>query len=114
MLLFGGLCDFLDLPLAEQGRGPDRPDSERPGGDDIDADRLRESLGFLDPGFGRPPRCLPRQLGHGNHRPFAPRDLDCAIAVEVVQDGAPSPESVPCSASRLSGFAGWSVDIACL
>ena len=52
------LGDLLDLPLAEQGRGPDRAHPERPCGDDLDADRFGEALGLLDARLGRTPRRL--------------------------------------------------------
>ena len=112
MLLLSGLRDLFDLPLAEQRRGPDRSDTKWPRGNNVDANRLREAFRFLDAPLGRTPGGLPRQFGNRNDRAFAARDLDCAIAVELVQDAAPS--SASGSAPRLSGFAGCSVEIACL
>ena len=52
---------------------------------DVDADRFGKPFGFLEPRLGRAPRALARKLGHGDHRALAARDLDRAIAVEIVQ-----------------------------
>jgi hypothetical protein len=66
---------------------------------------LCQSLRFLDPSFGRTPRCLARELGNGNHRPFAASNVGFAMTVIFVQDAAPS-SSASGSPPKLNGFAG--------
>ncbi len=81
--------NLFDLALAEQGRGPDRAQAEDALGGNDDADRLRQPFGFLDARVGRAPRRLAGQLRNDDQGAFAARDLDRAIAVEIIQ--APLP-----------------------
>jgi hypothetical protein len=82
MLLLRQLSDLLDLALAEQGCGPNRSYAERASAHDVDADRFGEPLGFFDARVSRASRSFARQLGYGDDRAFAARDLDRAIAIE--------------------------------
>jgi hypothetical protein len=54
-LLLRNRGNLLDLPLAEQGRGPDRAYSKRPRCDHVYPDCFGEALGLLDTSLGRPP-----------------------------------------------------------
>ena len=99
------LADFLDLPLAEQSRRPDRADAECLAGDDVNADRPGQSLRLFDARIGRPPRSFARKFGHRDDRAFAARDLDCSVAVKGAQD-CPSSSLLSCSPPSVSGCAG--------
>jgi hypothetical protein len=52
LLLLRKRRHLLDLALAEQGRRPDRAQTEGPLGRDDHADRLGKAFGFLDPRLG--------------------------------------------------------------
>jgi hypothetical protein len=102
-LLLCGLCNLLDLALAEQCRRSNRSHPERPCGNDIDADGFCEALGLLGTRLRGPPRRLPRQLRDRDDRAFTSRDVGFAVTVVVVQDSAPSSPSTGCSVARFSG-----------
>ncbi len=115
LMLPGKRRDLFDLALAEQGRGPDRAQAEGTLAGDDHADRLGQPLGLLGAGFSRAPRRLTGQLRNHDQGAFAARDLDRAVAVELIQ--APIPLGRPRLArprSRLSACSGWRVEIACL
>ena len=85
---------LFDLSFSKQRRWSNRTDAERPRADDLDANRLRKSLGFLDPCLCGPPRAFSRQLGNGDYRTFTPRNVNRAIAIKRVQ--LPSSSSGTC------------------
>jgi hypothetical protein len=114
IVLPGKIGDFVHLALAHEGGRTNRPQSKRPGDDNIYADRLCKALRFIDPRLWRAARCFPRKLGDRNDCAFAARDIDGPIAVKRIQDWSSSGSSTDCSGSRVSGCAGWRVDIACL
>jgi hypothetical protein len=86
VLGLGRFRDLLHLALAEQGGRTDRAHAERLGGDDVDTNRFGEAFRLLDPGVGRTPSTLSRELGYRNDRALAASDLGLAMAVILVQD----------------------------
>src|SRR5438270_4894353 len=106
------LGDLLNLSFAKQGCGSHRAHPKRFRRDNLNADRLRQPLRFLDPGLGRSSRTFAGKLGNGDDRALAARDVYRAIAVERVQDSTSGSPSL--SAPSFNGCSGWSVEIACL
>jgi len=88
-MLLGQRRHLLDLALAEQGRGPDRAQAEGALRCNDNADRLGQPLCFLDSRVGRAPRGLAGQLRNDDQGAFAARDLDRAIAIEIIQGPLP-------------------------
>jgi hypothetical protein len=101
------------LAFAEQSRRPYRSNAKRSRRYDLDPDRLRKPLGFLDARIGRAPRSLARQLGYCDDRTLAAGNLDRAITVEFGTQDSASPSS-SCSGPSFSECAGCRVEMACL
>ena len=108
ILLFGERSNLFDLALAEQACWPNLAQFECPTRDDLDADRLGEPYGFLDPRLDRANGPFPNSFRHSNERAFAAR---YSPVIGTIEDAQPS-SSACVSPARLSGWPGCMVEIA--
>ena len=103
------LGELLDLARTEQRRRLGRAQAETDLVDHIQPDRGGETCCLVQSGLHR--SVMPTDVGERDDRAGAPRDTVARTASEPAQ--AASASSSPSSA-RLTGWSGWSVEIACL
>lgn len=100
--------DLLDLARPEQRRRLRVAQPEGKPSDHVDSDRSGKSRGLVEARFGRA-RIVAGTLGQSYERSRAPAQPVVFVTVENAQSS-----SEPSISARLSGWAGWTVEIACL
>ena len=122
--------DFLDLALAEIGRGPDLADRRDDGVGDGQVDRARQALGFLEPRLGIADGMRLRlrvgvaathaQIGADDDHPpglFAPRrprTVGAPFKISGFQSGTSQAGASSPPSNNWIGAPGMMVEIACL